>query len=319
MKKPVVWLFSGQGSQYFQMGRELYEHDAVFRAALSEADEILRPRFNHSLVEEIYRPRADRFEPFRRILHSHPAILAVEHALMRSLHAQGLRPDRIVGHSLGELAAFVAAGSVSFEAALTAVAKQAMFLEYCAPPGAMLVVLAEADLVQREPALFAGCEMAGVHFPRSFVLAGSAAAIRDARTALKARQIDTHELPVAHPFHSAAMDTVKAPVLGTLAAVTFAPAQVPVYSVALDADVAVPSAEHFWEATRRATDFPRAVRRLEATGPNVYVDLGPSGSMTTAVKYNLAPGAASELFPIMTPFGHERRNLERLRGRVNAG
>ena len=318
MTKTTYWMFSGQGSQYFQMARELRESDAAFRGALEQADEIVKPLLNESLVHEIYRTRADRFEPFRRITHSHPAILIIEHALAQSLLARGLRPDRIIGHSLGELSAFVLAGSLSFEAALTAVVKQALVLEYCAPKGAMIVVLENVDLMARAPELFEGCEMAGTHFKRSFVVAGSVAAVQRARRLLKERQVDTHELPVAHPFHSSAMDVVKTPIMATLAPVTFAPTRIPVFSVGSGTIVEVPTAAHLWHATRSATDFPATVRRLESTGPNFYVDLGPSGSMATTVKYNLEPGSASEFFPIITPFGHELKNIERVLAKVRA-
>lgn len=319
MKKTVCWMFSGQGSQYFQMARELHEGDAVFRAALERADEIVRPLLNASLVDEIYRPRADRFEPFRRTAHSHPAILVIEHALAQTLLARGLRPDCVIGHSLGELAALVVAGSVPFAAALVAVVKQGLLLEYGAPRGGMLAVLDSVELVARAPELFAECEVAGHHFKRSFVVAGSAAAVQRTRRGLKERQIDTHELPVAHPFHTAAMDVVKTPILATLAALDYARPNLPCFSLATNAWVDAPTAAHLWTATRRATDFAAAVRQLEARGPNLYVDLGPGGSLATTVKYNLEPGSASELQPIITPFGHEQKNIARLIERVRAG
>lgn len=316
--KPVTWLFSGQGSQFYQMARELYDGDQVFRSEMERGDAIVRPLLNVSLVEEIYRMRTDRFEPFRRVAFTHPALLMVEHALARTLLARGQRPERVVGHSLGEIAAFVVAGAIEFDAALTAVTKQGLVLEYLAPRGAMMAVLAPADLFAREPALFAGCELAGVVFGRSFVIGGPAAEMQAARARLKARQLDTYDLPVEHPFHTSTMMAVKVPVLSTLAPVNFGTPQIPVFSVAAAGLVARPSAEHLWFATSSCTDFPAAVRVLEAAGPSIYVDLGPGGGLSTTIKYTLPQGAASELIPLVTMFGHESRNLERLATRLKA-
>ncbi|HEY1108147.1 MAG TPA: acyltransferase domain-containing protein [Opitutaceae bacterium] len=314
--KPVTWLFSGQGSQFYQMARELYDGDPVFRRELERGDAIVRPLLNVSLIEEIYRARADRFEPFRRVAFTHPALLMVEHALAQMLFARGQRPERVAGHSLGEIAAFVVAGAIDFEAALTSVVKQGLVLEYLAPRGAMMAVLAPSELFAQEPALFAGCELAGVVFGRSFVIGGPVAEVQAARTRLKARQVDTYDLPVEHPFHTSAMASVKAPVMAALGGVTFGTPQIPVFSVAAAGLVAQPSAEHLWFATSSRTDFPAAVRALEAGGPSIYVDLGPGGGLSTTIKYTLPQGAASELIPLVTMFGHESRNLERLATRL---
>lgn len=314
--KPVTWLFSGQGSQFYQMARELYDGDPVFRREMDRGDAIVRPLLNVSLVEEIYRARADRFEPFRRVAFTHPALLMVEHALAQTLFARGQRPDRVAGHSLGEIAAFVVAGAIDFEAAMTAVTKQGLVLEYIAPRGAMMAVLAPSELFTLEPALFVGCELAGVVFGRSFVIGGPVPEVQAARSKLKARQVDTYDLPVEHPFHTSAMLTVKTPVMAALEPVNFGPPQIPVFSVAAAGVVARPSVEHLWFATNSRTDFPAAVRALEAAGPSIYVDLGPGGGLSTTIKYTLPAGAASELIPLVTMFGHENRNLERLATRL---
>ncbi len=314
--KPVTWLFSGQGSQFYQMARELYDGDPVFRREMDRGDAIVRPLLNVSLVDEIYRARADRFEPFRRVAFTHPALLMVEHALAQTLLARGQRPERVVGHSLGEVAALVVAGAIDFEPALLAVAKQGLVLEYLAPRGAMMAVLAPVELLAQEPSLCVGCELAGVVFGRSFVLGGPTGPIQDARARLKTRQIDTYDLPVEHPFHTSSMMAVKAPIMAALAPVNFGATRIPMFSVAAGGLVARPSAEHLWFATSSRTDFPAAVRALETTGPSLYVDLGPGGGLATTIKYTLPPGSTSELFPLVTMFGHESRNLDRLATRL---
>ena len=92
--KRVVWLFSGQGAQYFQMGRELFAQEPVFRAAIERLDAVVRPLLGESVADEIYRERADRFLPFRCIRHTHPAIVMVECALAELLLADPARWNR---------------------------------------------------------------------------------------------------------------------------------------------------------------------------------------------------------------------------------
>jgi trans-AT polyketide synthase/acyltransferase/oxidoreductase domain-containing protein len=316
--KRVVWLFSGQGAQYFQMGRELFAQEPVFRAAIERLDAVVRPLLGESVADEIYRERADRFVPFRCIRHTHPAIVMVECALAELLLARGHRPDLIAGHSMGEVAAFVVAGAWRAEDVLVTVVKQGLLLEASAPPGGMLAVLGAPGLFTERPDVFAGCELAGVHFARSFVIGGPPEPLARARARLRELGVDTHELPLPHAFHVSSIDPLRIPLAATAAGLVPVPARQPVYSVGTRRRVTTPTSEHFWEATRARTDFPAAVRDLEADGPCLYVDLGPSGSFATAIKYNVPAPAASEFLPVMTPFGQERRALERLEARLQA-
>lgn len=308
----VIWMFSGQGSQYYQMGMELYENDSVFRGEMAKADCVVQGMMGESLLEIIYRPRPDRFEPFRRILHTHPAILMIECALARTLLERGLKPDLLLGYSLGELTCMVVAGAVSFEEALVTVVQQAELLERGAPEGGMVAVLDSPDLLTRHPEAFAECEVAGYHFPRNFIVSGPVHAITRLLRFLKEKEISSRELAVAHPFHSTWMAVVEASMKAVSERMKFGTPKIPVVSAHTGQRVEVCSAAHLWEATSRCVDLARAIRGLEESGPHLYVDLGPSGSMATAVKYNLAADSKSEFLSVITPFGQERKHIERL-------
>ena len=309
--KKTVWMFAGQGSQHYLMGRELFEQEPVFREHLLQADEIFRDRVNESLVEILYRPRRDRFEPFKRVLHSSPAILAVECALAQLLLSRGLRPDYLLGHSLGEIASMVTSGALPFEDAMLLVIKQSELLEYCAPAGGMLAVLESSDLAEQFPAEFAGCEIAGWNFARSFLVSGKVEPLLRLKAFLKHRGVSVFELPVAHAFHSRWTDLVATPARALLARLAVAPPRIPMISAAHGQLGHECQVAELWQAIRSRIDFPRTMRQLEAIGPFLYVDLGPSGNMATAVKYNLAPHSKSEFASIITPFGQDARNLSR--------
>ena len=170
-------MFAGQGTQYYQMGMELYEREPVFRQFMDRADLLVHELINESLVDVIYRARADRFEPFHRLLHTHPAILVFECALAEVLLSRGFRPDYLLGYSLGEFACLVISKAISFEDALVTLIKQAELVEYCVPRGQMLAILDSADLVDRHPEAFRQCVVAAYNTPRNFVLSAPTEAL----------------------------------------------------------------------------------------------------------------------------------------------
>jgi len=337
----TIWMFAGQGSQHFHMGRELFEGEPVFRRTMLTADAIFHDLVNESLTDILYQPRPDRFAPFKRLLHSSPAILAVECSLAYLLLDRGHQPDLLLGQSLGEISSMVIAGVLSFEDALTLVIKKSALLEYCAPPGGMLSVMESPDIVHRFPSQFAECEIAGWNFPRSFIVSGTREPLIRLRTFLREQDIKVFDLPVAHAFHSRWTDQVSSSVRTLLDRLEFHSPRIPVESCgqiqgqgqtrdetqthdqdqdqtqAHDLDPVrhsqsdESSRAKLWNALRSRIDVPQAITRLEASGPHLYVDLGPAGNMATAVKYNLPNGSKSRHVSIITPFGHDNRNLQR--------
>src|SRR5689334_2107347 len=114
-------MFSGQGSQYFQMGCALFSQNPVFRSWMLRQDEIVRDLSGHSVIEMLYSQRNSKSDPFTRTMLTHPAIFMVEHSLAQSLIESGVVPDMTLGSSLGSLAAATISQCVSVEDALTAV------------------------------------------------------------------------------------------------------------------------------------------------------------------------------------------------------
>jgi len=310
--KKMIWMFAGQGSQYYKMGRELYEHEPVFRQFMERADHLVQELINESVVEVIYRQRADRFEPFHRLLHTHPAIFIFECALAEVLLRRGLRPDYLLGYSLGEYACLVISGTISFEVALVTIIKQAELVEYCVPRGQMLAIIGSADLIDRHPEAFRRCAVAAYNTPRNFVVSAPTEALTQLQQFLKAKEILSVGLPVDYPFHSPHIDVLQTVSKTIFSRVCLSSPQIPIITAELGEFLNKPSTKHLWDVTRNLVDFAKTIRQLEASGPYLYVDLGPSGSMATAVKYNLKRDSQSEFLTVSSPFGHEGKNLESL-------
>lgn len=124
----TVFMFSGQGSNYFQMGRELFDRNQAFRDSMLQLDAVVRRAAGMSVIEILYGP-GQKTEVFDRTVLTHPAIFMVEYALAQTLMRAGVVPDVVLGTSLGSFAAAALAGFADVEEMLEIVIRQAQALE----------------------------------------------------------------------------------------------------------------------------------------------------------------------------------------------
>jgi bacillaene synthase trans-acting acyltransferase len=301
---------SGLGSQYYLMGKDLYDAEPVFRRAMDACSEILQPMIGVSLSELLYRPRADRFAPFDRTLYSSPSICCLQYAVARLLRARGCEPDRVLGYSLGEVSAAMIAGVLSLEEGLRTAVHLAQLLETDAPEGGMLAVLATPGMVRQRPELFAGTWITAYNFPTHFVLSGAPAAIGRVERSLGGDRVSYQRLPVRYAFHSPLIDSVGAALRQYLATLAYGPPGVELISTAGAGAGLDSSPAGLWSVVRQPLDFVRTIEAIERQGPHTYVDLGPSGTLATFVKYNLPADSQSQIASTVTPFGRAVSNLE---------
>lgn len=313
MSLPTVFMFSGQGSQYHQMGRELFDTDVVFRDTLNRLDILARHLLGESVIDAIY--SGSREDVFDRTLLTHPAIFMVEYALAQCLMRGGVTPAMTLGSSLGSFAAAAVAGYLDEEAALTIVIKQAVAFESCCDPGSMIVVHGNPRLCEE---ILAGSELAGVNFidihgASHFAVSAIEPDLAKIESALRERNVTHQRLPVSFAYHSRWIDEARSPFESFLQSgfkvLTGATGKLPL--VCCEQAIALESLpEHFfWRVVRGAIRFPATLKFLERSGPYRYVDVGPSGSLANFVKYGLPANSASTAMPTMTPFGAVRKNL----------
>ncbi|MFL6711815.1 MAG: acyltransferase domain-containing protein [Sulfurifustis sp.] len=314
MTKPsVVFMFSGQGSQYFQMGRELYEQHPVFRRQLLDLNDAARDALGVSVVDRLYDDARKKSDIWDELALTHPAIYMVEVALARTLIEEGVVPDCVLGASLGVFAAAAIAGCVDTLTALVAVIRQAQTVEERCPPGTMLAILDRPQLHAEHPLLRGHSEIASLNFPRHFVVAAAREPATRIENALRGKNVSCEPLPVSRAFHSKHIDGAEAPYREFLRGLSPRPPDLPFaccVTAALRTDV---PADYFWTVARQPVRFGDTIRALERDGNRRYLDLGPSGTLATFVKYNLsAARTTSKTLPVMTPFGADTRNLQKL-------
>lgn len=319
MEGKRVFMFSGQGSQYYQMGSALYEGELEFRRWLDALDEVARRSIGVSLVGEMYGAGREKSEPFVRTLYTHPAILMTEFALAKTLMARGVVPDVLFGASLGEFTAAALSGLVAPEEMFEWVIGQARIIEQTCQPGSMLAVIGSPELYQRMPLLHETCSLAGVNYEEHFVVAGDRPAIDRVEQYLAARDILHQKLPVAYGYHSANIDPALAALAESEERVVKRSPKLSWVSCGLGAEVQSLDRQHFTHLARNPILFREAVRDVRRRFPGEtlhWLDVGPSGTLATFVKKNL--GADAKTYVLMSPFGNDAQRLEQVARQLGA-
>lgn len=314
-RPPIVFLFSGQGAQYYQMGRELYEGHPVFRETLERCDRTVHELAGFSLIARVMAgARSDTFDDLET---SHPSLVAIELALYDTLVSERVAPDLMVGSSLGELVAAAIAGCCSREAALALALDHARCVVATCEPGGMLAVLGAREAWAHLPSACEGVVLVGENFPGHFTVSGGVAALDRLQGDLRRLDIDFVRLPVRFAFHSPAVTFSRAAFVSAGEALREPQVpRIPVVSTMTTAPIPAFSIDHFASVVEGPIRFRDTLLRLEAKGPSLYVDCGPAGTAAAFVKYNLAPGSRSRQWPILSPFGNGMRSLERALGEL---
>lgn len=308
MKKPVVFMFSGQGSQFYQMGKDFYETNPTFKKTLDECDAFVQSYGGPALVAEIYgKPASAQFDD---LLVTHPGLVAIQYATYCMLAEQGLHPDEVWGTSLGELVATAVAGVISIETALLTAISHSRLVQQKCQTGGMIAVIADKSVLEGYQAYLPNITFVGDNFPGHFTLSGPTADLDRLESALKADKVNLVRLPVQYAFHSPHITSAKAEFLAYTAQQQWQPQGImPIISTMRAGKVAEFNSHYFWEVVEGQMRFRDTVLALEAEGSRLYVDLGPAGTSATFVKYNLPAGSTSEQYPIITPFGRGERCL----------
>lgn len=292
------------------MAADLLAEDAVFRQWLNIADSLVRERHGFSPLAETYAPERRLGDPFARLACTHPAIFATQYALAKVLQHHAVRPQALLGVSLGEFVAMTVAGMTPFEATLHAVADQpARFAETCAP-GGMIAVLAPPTLHRQVALLADRTEIAGINAAQHFVLACPAEELAAVEAELKRREIVFQRLPVPFAFHSRWIEPAGPACRAAFARQGAEAPFWPVWSSCTGAPTLPEAPDLAWRIVREPMRVRATVEALEARGGAFYLDLSPSGTLAALIRQSLPRASRSRVAAILSPFGGNLKRLQ---------
>jgi acyl transferase domain-containing protein/acyl carrier protein len=280
-----VFVFCGQGAQWHGMGCTLAEREPVFRDALARCGEAMRPHASWSLLGEL--GRADSESRIHETELAQPMLFAIQVALVALWRSWGVTPSRLVGHSVGEIAAAHVAGILTLEEAARIVVIRARIMQALTGHGRMLQVSMSHPQGEAFVASFDGkLDLAAHNAAQSVVFAGSPEDVERARARLEVDGVTAQLLPVDYAFHSAQLDTLVPRLVEEVGVTTRGDPVIPIVSTRTAAPAGRESydADYWGQHMRQRVRFQEVVDGLVADGCDAFVEIGPHPVLAGALR-----------------------------------
>ena len=275
----IVFVFSGNGSQWPNMGRAAFRSNAAFRKALAQVNSYFAPLAGWSLSKELAAPGLTGDLSLASI--AQPLIFAIQVASVRALAEVGVRPSMVLGHSLGEIAAAETAGILSLADAVRVIFHRSRHQELARGRGGMAVVFGPRQSAYELVAQIPSLTVAAHNSPKCVAVAGHIDALDRMEKLATTLKLRVRRLDLAYPFHASMMEPVKGPLLKDLADLAPSAGRIPFISTIADDILAGDAADAFywWQNVRETVLFQEGVERSIRLGKAVFVEVGPRATL----------------------------------------
>ncbi|HID99164.1 MAG TPA: SDR family NAD(P)-dependent oxidoreductase [Thiotrichaceae bacterium] len=295
-ERPVVFMFSGQGAQYVNMGLELYQTEPSFREQVDFCSEYLKPHLGLDLRQVLYPNNEEQISEATQQLNqtaiTQTALFVIEYALAKLWMSWGIYPEAMIGHSIGEYVAACLSGVFSLEEALSLVAARGQMMQD-RPHGAMLAVSLPEEKVQSY--LDNGLSLAAINTPSLCVLSGFTEAVDALEIQLSEQGIECRRLHTSHAFHSEMMAPILAPFTERVAAINFCGPKIPYLSNVTGHWITAAEATEpaYWsQHLRQTVRFADGLQQLLKNSARILLEVGPGRTLTTNARRH--PDKAAE-------------------------
>lgn len=309
--RPVMFMFPGQGAQSVNMGRELYETEAIFRNEVDACVNELAPQLGLDLRGILY-PSADATqsaEQLRQTAITQPALFVTEYALAKLLMHWGITPAAMIGHSIGEFVAACLAGVFSLTDALTLVAARGRLMQSTESGEMLMVPLPENHI---KALLGEDLSLASVNAPSLCVAAGPKRAIASLEETLKKQDVSCRRLQTSHAFHSQMMDPILDAFRSEVQKVKLNPPSIPYVSNLSGTWIRATEAtdpDYWVRHLRQTVRFGDGVTRLFEQPDSILLEVGPGKTLMTIARWHPGKGVDQTVLTSLSPADGPRADL----------
>jgi len=284
----IAFVFSGQGGQWYGMGHELLKQEPVFYKAIEKIDRLIREKFSWSLIDELSAEKT--ISRLNEIDVVQPALFAIQVALAELWQSWGIRPDAVVGHSMGEVASAYIAGILSLEDAIKIVCSRSQLLKQLCGKGSMMVT--ELSAVQAKEVLNGydkEIAIAVFNSPSSTVLSGDTEIINKVKESLDRQNLFCKLVNVDVASHSPQIDHLRADMYKVLEGLDPQSPRLPIYSTVTGAranDLSF-DADYWIDNLRKPVLFSHAIGQLLDDGYSTFIEIGPHPVLLSSIQQSL--------------------------------